>query len=143
MKLKIFNKENTSYHRTGYSLPNICIEGKYGHIVLSGEACNIIGLKKADCLEFLHDEEQPKDWFMSPGSNGIKLREPKPGSPQLCITSTVIARKIIASVKKTDNKEIKTAWLKIIEKPVDYEGRKLWLIITSDPINLSFFDKNQ
>lgn len=127
MKLKHFNTQNTRAIRR--RKPTIRFT-KAGLIALSSTLSMNIGLKENDYVEFLQDEEKPKDWYIVKGSakTGFQLRKYKTNGGQLITNSANLSEKFLESIGK---KNITSIACLVATQPTEVEGMKLYAIITS------------
>jgi len=134
MELVTYNKENASISRA--LEPNVRFCYRTGVITFNKGAMQLIGLNADVQVEFLHDKQNPEDWYVaSCEKNGFPLRNNGKVQSISC-NSSKVARRVIDSIKRIPGDDpIKITSLRISNTPVPYEGRKLWLLITSKPIN--------
>ncbi len=139
MKLKKFNTENTPrVHRHD---PTIRFVRKTGLISISTEAGRILGMDSGDVrLEFLQNEEIPRDWYISVTHDQAGFQFRSKGGPYL-LNSVSICRNILDSLKTdrpglaSDEIEItKGATFRVSTTPVIQGEKKLYYIITGKPL---------
>lgn len=101
MKTKIWNTKNTAaITATGNW---ISIKPKSGTMGLSRDLCRSIGLKSATMINFIQNEEKPREWFIEitkdPAS--FRLREHKVNKS--CILQSIVLARAIFSSLGLDN----------------------------------------
>lgn len=129
MKLKSYNEKNSRLTKEGECFMRINLNA--GLFSFSRRACTVLGIEDHDRIEIHQDEENPKDWYVEIASegNGFPVRRKdndKKGNATF--NCSHIAHQIFNSIELEDQK---SAGFNISETPVEFEGRKLFLIITS------------
>jgi len=127
MKLKRFNPGNTRTIRIGK--PTIRF-AKQGTITLASTLTKKIGLKENDSIEFIQDEENPRDWYLKKAykEKGFSLRTYNKSTGALITNSIVMVNKFLESI---DKKNAKSVGCLVATEPTEVEGLKLYAIITS------------
>lgn len=127
MKLKRFNPGNTRTIRKGRPIIRFA---KKGQISLSATLVHKIGLSEKDSIEFIQDEERPKDWYLikAKSGNGFSLRKYKSTFDSLLTNSSGMVDKFLESI---DKKGVASVGCLVSTKPTEVEGLKLYAIITS------------
>lgn len=121
MKLKSFNAENAAsskYNR----LPSVNVGYKSGVLYFNIAAKEAAKLQPGDKIEFLQDEENPKDWYFSKSDNGLLVRAKNAKGAE--IQSSKLAKEILHSIDV-----YKPATMRIGE-PLMLDGKLLFPIIT-------------
>jgi hypothetical protein len=134
MKLKQFNQSNLQMLPRATEA-TVRISASAGLISFSIRAIAEMKLSSEDKLNFIQDEESPTDWYVekTKDRNGIPVRT---RDNRVEFNNSRLAILILASVKSKMpfGKEVKSAGFRIKTKPVEVEGRELYLILTSNPI---------
>jgi hypothetical protein len=138
MKLKTFDLSNTKTIVT--KEPVIRISKSAGLISLNASAAAAIGLAAGDRIVFVQDEDSPRDWYIkkSTDDNAFPVRDDE-GRKDL--NSSHIAHRIINSAQKASDKEWQAAGFKLQANPVEMDGENYYLIITANPMNISYKEK--
>lgn len=122
MKLKSFNAENSAsskYNR----LPSVNIGYTSGIVYFNEAAKALANLKAGDKIEFLQDEDNPKDWYFAKSVDGFELRDKK-NSKGIMVQSSKITKELLHSIEV-----YKPATMRIAEA-IPFDERKLFPIIT-------------
>jgi hypothetical protein len=129
MALELFNAETLPAHdRNSQNYPVIAIDYKNGLFRINKLACEMIGLKPNDKLQFAKDKDNPNLWFMNKADNGYPLKERKNISGGLVFGNTTLARRILASGGVTEGKSGK---VKVNSQSIMLQKMTFW------PIDLS------
>lgn len=124
MKLKTFNATNVVMVRS--FTPGIGVNSKSGLFTINRAACDEIGLKEGDFIQFLQDEEEPENWFIEKVKDtGFQLRGKGDEKSALSFNNTTMVRKIFDSVAY-----VKEAGRLLLGEPVKFEKRTLRTLIT-------------
>jgi len=132
MNIKRFNKSNLSQREIGkaslyvHSAGNLCINE--GTAALLGVTPTSIFY-----VEFIQDEDNPKDWYimLSTEDLGLKLRKEKK-KDKYNVNSGVLAKEILKTLPKSAAQTSpNTASLLISSIPLEHNGLKLFPILTS------------
>lgn len=100
MKFKTFNTTNVINARE--QKPSIGINSKVGLFNFNKAACESIGLKDGDQVQFHQNEDDETEWFLEKvKKDGFILREKTNVTSGLLFNSTALARKIFDSVTYT------------------------------------------
>jgi len=132
MKIKRFNKTTVAQREPG--APNVYIH--YGGSFAFNQPASILLGAVPDAkvyIEVIQDEENPKDWFISITNEdtGILLR-PGKKSGAFSFNSGIIAKELLKTLPKSEiGTSAKTANLLISSSPQEFDGMRLWPIITS------------
>ncbi len=131
MKLKVFNKENSTMLVSGEPLVRISV--KAGLFSFSKDAGVLLGLNNGNKIEFVQDEETKIDWFISitDSKDGFSCRSDGQKFPRFDFNSRGLTKAILDSIKFKGT----GVSFKIQENPVELEGSKYYLILTSKLIN--------
>lgn len=122
MKLKSFNAHNAASSK--YSrLPSVNIGYTSGIIYFNESAKQLTNIKAGDKIEFLQDEDNPKDWYLAKSENGFEVRDKKK-SKGVLVQSSKIVKELLHSIDV-----YKPATMRIAEA-IPFDGRKLFPIIT-------------
>ena len=104
MKLKSFTKPDKAVASRLSPIATFSIS-KANVISFNKVACEVLDIKPDNFIEFLNDEDEPRDWYFrktnADNPTGFKLRELKGGG--VAISNTILALAIRASVKHGDD----------------------------------------
>lgn len=96
MKLKSYNTENMEVKRA--SIPSITVNLKVGTFSINRAACDIIGLKPGDLVQFNQDESNTENWYIEKvKTNGFAVRGKTDESTGVLFNHTSMAREIAGS----------------------------------------------
>ncbi len=123
MKIKRFNIENTKCVKIGK--PTIRF-AKQGQITLSTEAVRKMNIKPGDKIEFIQDEEKPKDWYLKKSKIGFSTRKYS-GSDALICNASTICRLFMISVEKEGALSVGCF---VATVPTSIEGEEMYAILT-------------
>jgi len=128
MKLKEFNVSNSRYFANKKD-PRVRFNKKAGLISFSIAAIKLLDLKKEDRVIILQDEENPEDWYINKTQSksrfALRFQDNKKG---VFFNCALITRRILDSL----GFEGKSCSMPISKKPIDNNGEKYYLIITSN-----------
>jgi len=128
MKLKRFNTTNIRSIRIGK--PTVRFN-KQGQISFSIAIITAMGLKSGDKIEFIQDEEKPKDWYVvkCKNDNGFTLRDFK-GSNGLVTNSSSLVKTFIKSLEPQFDSSVTSVGCLMALQSTKVENEELFAIIT-------------
>lgn len=128
MKLKEFNAANIQSNKPASTTPFIQVNTKTGLFNINRAACEVVGVKNNDQLQFLQDEENPEEWFVEKvKKDGFVIREKEAIGKGNLFNSTALARLIFKSV----NCEYYSGRILIGEQVKELKGRNVFRLVTS------------
>lgn len=98
MKLKEFNPENSVSVKGVILTPAVGINSRSGIFNFNKPACELIGVKNADRLLILQDEDDPENWYIEKAATGFVLREKIKITKGLVFFNTSVAKKLQSSL---------------------------------------------
>lgn len=128
MKLKKYNKKNTQSSKSTH--PFISFNQK-GQIIINSRLHSLLNPNDHESisLEFLNDEDSPRDWYIKlTGQDGFCLRNKKE-SKYWVFNSSVLAKKIFSELKPPGYDKPTLRFL-VKADPVNVEGESAYLIFT-------------
>ena len=128
MKLNEFNVSNSRYFANKKD-PRVRFNKKAGLISFSIGAEKLLDFKKGDKVIILQDEENPEDWYInktqSKSGFALRIQDDQKGVTFNC---SFIVKRILDSL----GFEGKSCSMPISKNPIDNNGEKYYLIITSN-----------
>ncbi len=102
---------------------------KRGTFSFNKVACENMGLKIGDYLEFIQDKDNPSDWYIVKSEKGKGIQLNKSTSGQLKLSSMHLSIIIRRSIEWHD-RETSLHFL-VAYEPVTIDDEEMWAIITS------------
>jgi len=132
MKLKTFNTINVASLSSKIQKPFIQVNAKTGLFNINNAACELMGLKDNDMIQFHQSEEEPSDWYLEQvKKDGFVIRNKENVGKGNLFNSTKICRMIFDSIAY----EGKSGRIYIGEQ-ITVNKQKLWTLITSSLVNI-------
>lgn len=126
MELIIYDQPGRSISTT----PQISFNNT-GGVTFNRPMVEFLGLKAGEHVAFAQDPNDPVNWYVYKASTGFKTRASKANN--LVFNAAEICKRILDG-KKVDRPAAQKSWtvrLKIGKEPIDYQGHKLYPIITA------------
>jgi len=130
MKIKRFNRDTVPPKMP--SSPMIRVSAS-GAMSLSSSAVSLLGLDTGDMpvpanlgIEFIQDEDRPKDWYLVNNVSPVALSY-RQNKGAVIVQNSVIAKTLIKCI----DPGAKSLGMLIGSVPVIHAGEKMWPIITS------------
>lgn len=120
MKLITYNADNTVSKQS----PKLSIR-KQGGVFLNKAAVDNFGLKAGDKIEFVNDEDSPREWYIKCilSDKGFELKDSKFNS--LTFNSKVLTDAILDSIKFDHS-----AAMLLSSSKTTIDGNDYWVIVT-------------
>jgi hypothetical protein len=129
MKIKVFNRTNSQLVREGQV--TIRMNTKTGMISFSKATCMNIGLKDNSKVLFIQDEDNPKDWYITPTKleDGLVCKY-RMKEDQHYETTTVQSTHICREIAAACNISVTSFSFLIAKVPIETNNMRMFAIIT-------------